>query len=154
MTDRVLLGALGGGAFGLKVSVPGYSVSSAGPNDLAFDSTKGGFAAVLASGTVSMSSGGGDQTVYYGVTLSYAPLVLFNLVTSGAISSSRWHRYSGGTGVSYPRARTFPRIISYTDRFVVKALDNQGYDYADGDDYTFPDPYTCKYAVVLIKADL
>jgi hypothetical protein len=97
MTKRALLGALGGGKFGLKVSKPGFDVTAPSTIDkrLSFDSTVSKTMRVLMRNRLSVSSGSGKLVVNFGVTLSSLPIV-FYLWRAG--SSSEWSQPLVGGG--------------------------------------------------------
>jgi hypothetical protein len=94
MTNRVLLGPLGGGSFGLKVSRPGYDVlGSIADEQLAFDSRWIGAMRLKASG--SFTGTGSSQVVMFGVTLAAPPLLFLYYKQSGAYWSQSYNSFSG-----------------------------------------------------------
>lgn len=95
MTNRVALGDVGGGAFGLKVSKPGYDVLDAGTVDakLAFDSSWTKAQRIFLSGvyTATVNASGVYGTVTFPSTLSTIPVVLAAYRDS---ASSVWNQIS------------------------------------------------------------
>lgn len=87
MTRRVILGALPGGDFGLRVSKPGYDALSTSlqPKQLSFDSRWTRAARVHMTGTVT-----GNSTVFFGKTFPSPPLVYVVFTDS----QGRYRNYS------------------------------------------------------------
>lgn len=99
MVDRVLLGDIGGGDFGLLVSQPGIDVKSAGLNQLIFDSRYPVnsfpiykiFDVTVAAGSGSPSSPGSYTTTHTSGGLGYIPFVLgFRKKTASSFSGDSW----------------------------------------------------------------
>jgi hypothetical protein len=75
-SDRVLLGAIGDGEWGLKVSVSGVDVTTASDDDLLFDSTRNTFK-ILSTGTATLTvTGTGQFQVQIVHNLGYTPAFL------------------------------------------------------------------------------
>jgi hypothetical protein len=75
-SDRVLLGAIGDGEWGLKVSVSGVDVTTASDDDLLFDSTRNTFK-ILSTGTATLTvTGTGQFQVEIPHNLGYTPAFL------------------------------------------------------------------------------
>lgn len=91
MVNRVQLGDLGGGEFGLKISRESVEVTTVSdPSDLLFDSREEEYGNALLSGTASLTFTGIESTkntgtISYGTTLSYIPVVLISRVDSSGI---------------------------------------------------------------------
>lgn len=75
MANRILLGNISG-AYGLKVSKPGYDVTTAHYSDILFDSTTA-FYRVRATYTFTIASGGAQQVVTHNI--GSVPLVLWSI---------------------------------------------------------------------------
>jgi hypothetical protein len=90
MTNRVLLGPLGGGAYGLLVSRPGYDVLNAATIDkqLAFDSRSSKTMRLFKRESLTVSSGSGFSSRAFGVTLGSLPIVFCLWRASG---SDEWN---------------------------------------------------------------
>lgn len=83
MVQRILLGNLGDG-YGLRVSKPGFDVTTAAKGDLLVDSVASGFLRQRAFYTLSFSS---ISTQYITHNLGVIPIVLYAFITG--TSSSR-----------------------------------------------------------------
>ncbi len=119
MTNRVAFGAVGGGAFGLKVSKPGYDVLDSGTIDakLAFDSSWTKAQRIYLSGvyTATVNPSGVYGTVNFGATLSAVPTVLAAVRDS---ASSVWNPLEQvNTGWSNANIDgQFQAMLAYVDR--------------------------------------
>lgn len=80
MANRIILGNLGS-TYGLKVSKPGYDVTTAASQDLLFDSTNNNFFKSIITGTLSLAAG---TTASTSITLgtTYASLMLMGHLTN------------------------------------------------------------------------
>ena len=80
MANRIILGNLGS-TYGLKVSKPGYDVTTAASQDLLFDSTNNNFFKSIITGTLSLGAG---TTASTSITLgtTYASLMLMGHLTN------------------------------------------------------------------------
>lgn len=118
MANRLVMGPLPGGGFGIRVSRPGANVLDPDlpGNQVAFDSRWLEGSQIIISDSITLGSGGGWQYFNYGSTLGYIPraFALYQ-ITSGALSG-RW--------------RPFGQDQSYTDG---PGSDATGWDY-DGTD--------------------
>lgn len=95
MTKRIALGALNGGSFGLRVSQPGYDVTTLNPQNvvsdnqnLIFNSDWASVLPLVASGSVALGAGA-SETVSYD-DLGFTPFA--NIMFSGAsyFESGNW----------------------------------------------------------------
>lgn len=73
MVQRVIMGALGSGAYGLKVSKPTVDVATGAASDMLFNSTAG-VTRVLLKGTITIADGSASGTVNF-TALSSKPIV-------------------------------------------------------------------------------
>lgn len=92
MVQRVLLGALGAGQFGLRVSRPGYDVSAGGTvgNKIAFDSAWSRALRILKRGQVEATASGQGPAQYVNISFGEtmpSPPVVFVLMRMGV---DRW----------------------------------------------------------------
>ncbi len=77
MTHRILLGNLGDGNYGLKISTPGNDVTSTSLDNMLID-TSSSFSRVVTRGTLVFGAGGSStQTASIPTVGTTAPLVLF-----------------------------------------------------------------------------
>ncbi|MGQ2972074.1 MAG: hypothetical protein ACT6QM_06065 [Brevundimonas mediterranea] len=74
MVQRVILGALGDGNYGLIVSKPGVAVSAGNPGQLLFDS-RVPWARILTRGSTSFAVNQTSISVNVGVALNFVPIV-------------------------------------------------------------------------------
>lgn len=85
MTQRVALGNLGGGAYGLKVSKAGVDVLSGADSDMMFDSRQGN-TRIIMSGAISLVAGSNaarkkvNGVVIQLPAIDYEPLVWANFI--------------------------------------------------------------------------
>lgn len=101
MANRVVLGALPGGGFGLRVSRPGRNVlnNNLSGSQVAFDSRWQASGRLVINGNVAVPNTDSSSTVEYGVTLPQIPEVL--LLFRNASDSSQWTLgVTGDTGIS------------------------------------------------------
>lgn len=102
MTDRVVLGALPGGGYGLRVSLPGFDVKNANlaPNQKAFDSEWTNTLKYHAIGSVFLpvNTGGSPPVVVSFPALSSPPPTLLFKTTTVGIKPIA----GGNTGPVYP----------------------------------------------------
>jgi hypothetical protein len=115
MTYRIILGNLGS-TYGLKVSKPGYDVTSTTSENLLFDSTNNNFLRSIVTGTLSLPAG---LTASTSVTLGtmYGSLMLMGHLTT--ISTSGYDlfiSYNGGYNLSLSNTGvvTFSRTSTYS----------------------------------------
>jgi len=80
MVNRIIFGNLGS-TYGLKVSKPGYDVTTAASQDLLFDSSNNNFLKSIITGTLSLAAGTSTST---SVTLGtiYGSLMLMGHLTN------------------------------------------------------------------------
>ena len=119
MSDRVLLGALGGGDYGLRVSRPGYDVTdpALAKEQLAFDSRWTEVSNVWMAGSVVFTPSG--TTVSYGTTFAVPPPVFGIVLISG-----RYHLF-GTIGMTISNGPT-GNVTSYTNRAIFYASGGSG----------------------------
>ena len=120
MTNRVALGAIGGGNFGLKVSTPGNDVLTGTMEDdkLSFDSSWSSTLKLKASGITTLTPAGSGfytQNIYYGITFPVLPLLLVYENELGRLGF--FGAMYGGNGGSEPNNAYAETSKVYTDRF-------------------------------------
>lgn len=122
MTNRVLLGTLGGGSFGLRVSRPGYDVGAEplGSKNIAFDSRLTDFGIIHQQGI--WSWGGGTITF---PTLPYIPLAsILRIDSSGRIINEDMYAAANGSSLNW--TTPFVAIVT-TSTLTIRTLDNPWY---------------------------
>lgn len=139
MTDRVEIGKRSDNTYGIRVSLPGYSVATATPDQLVFDSDWGGFGVVHQSGEVSYT-GSGTTTVNF-PALPYIPMIFTYVTrTSDNFASQKLWSYSLNFGQG--EYIIFPAILIQNDHFKIDS------SFITGGYYT---AFTLRYAVLLIR---
>lgn len=83
MVNRIILGNLGS-TYGLKVSKPGFDVTSTASQNLLFDSTNNNFLRSIVTGTLSLAAGTSAST---SITLGtiYGSLMLMGHLTTSTV---------------------------------------------------------------------
>lgn len=86
MANRIIFGNLGS-TYGLKVSKPGYDVTSAASQDLLFDSTNNNFLRSIVTGTLSLAAGTSTSTSVNLGTIYGSLMLMGHLTTSTGIGT-------------------------------------------------------------------
>ncbi len=153
MGNRVLLGKKGS-EYGLWVSKSGVNVTTAGVQDLLFDSSALETMTIYKSGTVSLTMGTTTNTTYYSdyvfynadeSALSYIPLVviygtnqcypirkakrIITILGGGRGSNSYYHQLDANL--------LYPEVLNNKFRIAGKYLGNDGYVSPSGGTYRY-----------------
>lgn len=122
---RVVLGDLGGGVLGLRVSRPGFDVTteSLGSLNIAFDSREDDFGIILRKGIWNW----GDPVITF-PTLSYVPLVsILRIDTSGRVINE--DMIAAANGYSLNWTSPFVGIVT-TSSLTIQVLSNPFYSFS------------------------
>lgn len=131
MVARVRLGDIGGGDFGLRVSKPGFDVTTEtfGSANISFDSRLQEIGLIVAEGQLAIGS-----TATFPVTLSEAPVVEFWRITgSTTLAVTNSYKINGAVAPSGFQHGYVPYLgLATTTTFQIIAYSNPWYATATG----------------------